>query len=133
MLWNLLKNKQNRGLFEIYRRLFIFRHKTDVLRNGQVTFFYENIDDRVLVYRRGEDILVLCHFSNKKRANYVIQDVSTQPNTSWIDILTNEYFTVNGRNTLILTLNSYDGRVLFRTNKRHFRFCYPLSILCSHE
>ncbi len=133
MHWNLLKNKRNRILFDMYRRLFAFRHKIDSLRNGEVNFFYENIDDRVLVYRRGQDIIVICYFSSQKRTNYIIEGIPTEPNTSWIDILTNEYFTINDHNTLILTLNSYDGRVLFRTNKRNYRFCYPLSILCFHD
>ncbi len=66
MHWNLLKTKRNRDLFDTFRRLFAFRHKTDSLQNGEVNFFYENIDDRVLGYRRGEDILVLCHFSSEK-------------------------------------------------------------------
>jgi hypothetical protein len=133
MLWNLLKNKRNRGLFDIFKCLFALRHRTDSLRNGEVHFFYENIDDRILVYRRGVDIIVLCHFSSQKRTNYVIEDVPTEPNTSWIDILTNQYFIVNDRNTLILTLNSYDARVLFRTNKRNYHLCYPLSILCYQD
>jgi len=76
---------------------------------------HENIDDRVLAYRRGEDILVIYHFSNKKRANYIIENMTSQSNTCWIDILTNQSFTVNGRNYLILTLQLYDGRILFRT------------------
>ncbi|CAF0747120.1 unnamed protein product [Adineta steineri] len=131
MHWNLLKNKRNRNLFNTFKYLFAFRHKTDNLRNGEIDFCYENTDDHVLVYRRGVNIIILCYFSNEKRLNYTIENISTKPNTIWIDILTNEYFIVNDRNTLVLTLNSYDGRILLQTNKHNFRFCLPVP--CFHD
>ena len=133
MHWNLLKDKRHRALFEIFKRLIAFRHNTDSLRNGATRFFYENTDDRVLGYRRDEDIIVVCHFSNRKRPNYIIDNMTSEPNTSWIDILTNQCFTVNDHNKLVLTLNSYDGRVLFRTNKRNCHFPIPLSFLCFRD
>lgn len=74
--WKLLKNDLNRDLFEFYKRLIDLRKKNPALHTGNVDFFHEDPDNKVLAYVRWNDegsrVVVVANFSDKHLADYKI-------------------------------------------------------------
>ncbi|CAF1005146.1 unnamed protein product [Adineta steineri] len=111
MEWSLLKNEQNKNLYNIFKRLIQFRHTIlNKEKYNKVNFIYTDINQRILAYTRSndtdnEDILIITNFSNQIKTDIEIKHILH--NGQWIDWLTNDIFTVNN-SMLKLDLKPFD-------------------------
>jgi 1,4-alpha-glucan branching enzyme len=109
MKWDLLKNERNRSLFDAWKRLIELRKTRGDVREKIANFIYEHHDNRVLVYTRSDELVIVTHFSDEEKNDYEINNFPQ--NGKWIDWLTNEEYQVDN-NTLKSKLKRFDGKVL---------------------
>jgi 1,4-alpha-glucan branching enzyme len=109
MQWDLLKNERNKSLVDTCRRLIELRKKRGEITEKNANFIYEHHDNRVLVYARSEELVVVTYFFTEEKKDYEINNFPQ--NGKWIDWLSNEEYQVDN-NTLKTTLRPFDGKVL---------------------
>ncbi len=109
MQWDLLKNERNRSLFDTCKRLIQLRKQRGELHEKIANFIYEHYDNRVLVYARSNELVVVTHFSGEEKNDYEMN--SFPQNGQWIDWLSNEEYQVDN-NTLKAKLKPFDGKIL---------------------
>lgn len=109
MQWDLLNNERNRSLFETCKRLIELRKQRSDMTEKNINFIYEHYDNRVLVYARSNELVIVTHFSNEERNDYEINNFPQ--NGKWIDWLTNEEYQVDN-NVLKTKLQPYSGKIL---------------------
>lgn len=109
MQWDLLNNERNRSLFDTCKRLIELRKQRGEMTEKVANFIYEHYDNRVLVYARSEELVIVTHFSAEERKDYEIDNFPQ--NGKWIDWLSNEEYQVDN-NTLKSNLLPYDGKIL---------------------
>ncbi|UJR09363.1 hypothetical protein I4U23_013607 [Adineta vaga] len=114
MQWSLLEQEPNKNLHQIFKRLIEFR-RTILNKNAydQTKFIYENVEQRLLAYKRSSDIVIVTNFSDQIKNGIEITENHT--NGRWIDWLTNETYTVKNC-TFKLNLQPFDGKVLLKQN-----------------
>jgi 1,4-alpha-glucan branching enzyme len=109
MQWDLLKNERNRSLFDTCKRLIELRKQRGEMTEKIANFIYEHHDNRVLVYARSQELVVVTHFFTEERKDYEINNFPQ--NGKWIDWLSNEEYQVDN-NTLKTNLRPFDGKIL---------------------
>ncbi len=109
MQWDLLQNDRNRSLFNTCKRLIEIRKIRGELTEKTANFIFEHYDNRVLVYARSDELVVVTHFSTEERNDYEIHNMPQ--NGKWIDWLSNEEYQVDN-NTLKTNLRPFDGKIL---------------------
>jgi 1,4-alpha-glucan branching enzyme len=109
MQWDLLKNERNRSLFDLCKRLIEIRKKHGEMTERMANFIYEHYDDRVLVYARSNELVVVTHFFTEEKKDYEIKNFPQ--NGKWVDWLSNEEYQVDN-NTLKTNLRPFDGKIL---------------------
>jgi 1,4-alpha-glucan branching enzyme len=109
MQWDLLKNERNRSLFDTCKRLIELRKKHGEITEKIANFIYEHHDNRVLVYARSQELVVVTHFSSEEKNDYEINNFPQ--NGKWNDWLSNEEYQVDN-NTFKTKLRPFDGKVL---------------------
>ncbi len=113
MQWDLLKNQRNRSLFDTCKKLIELRKNHGDLKEKLANFIYEHYDNRVLVYARSQELVVVTHFSNEEKPDYEINNFPQ--NGKWIERLSNEEYQVDN-NTLKTNLRPFDGKILILQN-----------------
>ncbi|RCJ30918.1 alpha-amylase [Nostoc minutum NIES-26] len=85
--WSLLAGELNHDLFEYYKKLIALRRQTPALQNGNIEFFYENADAKLLAFHRcyewGSSVVVVANFSDQNLNKYHIPNFPTA--NSWQD------------------------------------------------
>ncbi|CAF1376269.1 unnamed protein product [Adineta ricciae] len=109
MQWDLLNNERNRSLRETCKKLLNLRKQRAEMTEKTAIFIYEHYDNRVLVYARSNDLIIVTHFSDGEKNDYEIN--SFPQNGKWIDWLSNSEHQIEN-NTLKINLKPFDGKVL---------------------
>lgn len=111
--WSLLKNDENRSLFEFIKGLITLRKQTQALYTNNINFFYDALSSKVLAYVRWNDegsrVVVIANFSDQYLADYTVTNF---PQAGTWHEWTHDYdIEVNGNN-LTLDLPEYEAKVL---------------------
>ena len=109
MQWDLLKNERNRSLFELCKRLIELRKTREEVKEKIANFIYEHHDNRVFVYGRSEELVIVTHFSTEQKNDYEINNFPQ--NGKWTDWLSNEEYQVDNQISKT-NLKPFDGKVL---------------------
>ena len=109
MQWNLLENERNRSLFNTCKRLIEIRQQRGEFKEKTTNFIYEHHDNRLLVYARSDELVVVTHFAADGKNDYEINNFPQDG--KWIDWLSNEEYQVENK-TLKTNLKPFDGKIL---------------------
>jgi 1,4-alpha-glucan branching enzyme len=111
--WSLLANDQNRDLFEYYKKLIALRRQTPSLQNGNIEFFHENADTKLLAFHRcyewGSSVVVVANLSDQNLNKYHIPNFPTA--NSWQDWFTKDEVKLKG-NGIVTDLPAYTAKIL---------------------
>ncbi len=76
--WTLLSRDLNKNLYGYYKGLIALREHNHALYTGQIAFFHENPDSKVLAYIRwngeGSRVVVVANFSDQFLGGYSVPD-----------------------------------------------------------
>ncbi|CAF1455231.1 unnamed protein product [Adineta steineri] len=109
MQWDLLNNERNRSLVDTCKKLLLLRKQREDMKEKTANFIYEHHDNRILVYARSQELVIITHFSNEEKKDYEINNFPQ--NGKWIDWLSNEEYQIDN-NTLKTNLKPFDGKIL---------------------
>jgi 1,4-alpha-glucan branching enzyme len=111
--WQLLKNENNKNLWEYYKGLIQLRKTNHALYTANIDFFYENPESKVFAYTRwndeGSQIVVIANFSDNYLADYQIPHFPA--NGIWHE-WTGNYDLESVDDHLRLDLGEYEAKVL---------------------
>lgn len=110
--WKLLKNDSNQSLFQYYKGLIFLRETNHALSSGNIDFFHEDPDNKVLAYTRWNDqgsrIVVVVNFSDHYFAGYQVPNFPA--NGTWHE-WTSNYDIQSGDDNILLDLPEYEAKV----------------------
>jgi 1,4-alpha-glucan branching enzyme len=110
--WKLLKNDSNQSLFEHYKGLIFLRETNHALYSGNIDFFHEDPDNKVLAYTRWNDqgsrIVVVVNFSDNYFAGYQVSHFPA--NGTWHE-WTSNYDIQSGDDNIMIDLPEYEAKV----------------------
>ncbi|GAB4378368.1 MAG: alpha-amylase family glycosyl hydrolase [Elainellaceae cyanobacterium] len=110
--WSLLKNDDNRSLFEYYKGLIHLRKENPALYAENIDFFHEDPDSKVLAYCRwneeGSRIVVVVNFSDQFLAGYQVPNFPEDG--TWHE-WTGNYDIEAGDNKIMIDLPEYEAKV----------------------
>mgnify|MGYP005853490407 CR=1 FL=1 len=111
--WSLLKNDENRSLFEYYKSLIYLRKTNHALHTANIDFFHEDEEGQVLAYCRwneeGSRIVVIANFSDHFRAGYKVPNFPK--NGTWREWI-GDYDLESGDDNILIDLPEYEAKVL---------------------
>ncbi|ACK72073.1 alpha amylase catalytic region [Gloeothece citriformis PCC 7424] len=110
--WTLLKNDNNKGLFEYVKGLIHLRKDNHALYTTNIDFFHENPETKVLAYTRwneeGSRVVVVANFSDNFLAGYQVPNFPA--NGHWHEWTMN-YDLETSDDNLITDLGEYEAKV----------------------
>ncbi|PSB07242.1 alpha-amylase [filamentous cyanobacterium CCP2] len=111
--WSLLKNDENRSLFEYYKSLIYLRKTNHALHTANIDFFHEDEEGQVLAYCRwneeGSRVVVIANFSDHFRAGYKVPNFPK--NGTWREWI-GDYDLESGDDNILIDLPEYEAKVL---------------------
>ncbi len=110
--WKLLENESNQSLFQYYKGLIFLRETNHALYSGNIDFFHEDPDNKVLAYTRWNDqgsrIVVVLNFSDNYLGGYQVRHFPA--NGTWHE-WTNDYDIQSGDDNILIDLPEYEAKV----------------------
>ncbi len=110
--WTLLKNSENRNLFEYYRGLTMLRRNNPALYTENIEFIHENPEAKVLAYVRwnneGSRIVVVANFSDNFLGGYSVDHF---PGAGKWHEWTGNYDLAAGNDTIMTDLGPHEAKV----------------------
>ncbi|MFN6570878.1 alpha-amylase family glycosyl hydrolase [Dendronalium sp. ChiSLP03b] len=111
--WSLLAGELNHNLFEYYKKLIALRRQTPALQNGNIEFFYENADAKVLAFHRyyewGSSVVVVGNFSDQNLNKYHIPNFPTA--NSWQDWFADREVEIE-KDGILINLPAHTAKIL---------------------
>jgi len=110
--WSLLKNDRNSSLLGFYKGLISLRKSNPALKTDNITFFHENLHDKVFAYVRWNDegsrVIVVANFSDQAFFGYEISGIPEDG--TWHE-WTRDYDIEAENKQLIIDIGEYEAQV----------------------
>jgi len=109
--WSLVERDRNFDLLTHYRKLLALRRQFSALQNANIEFFHEDMDNKVLAYRRWDEescVVVVIQLAEGDFDHYQVNNIPQ--GYAWHDWLEDRYMELEN-DQLICQLRGYDARV----------------------
>jgi len=110
--WTLMKNGENRNLFEYYRGLTMLRRNNHALYTENIEFIHENPESKVCAYVRwnneGSRVVVVANFSDNFLGGYCVDHF---PGAGQWHEWTGNYDLAAGNDTIMTDLGPHEAKV----------------------
>ena len=115
--WLLLEKPLNRDLFDHYKKLIALRKQNSALSSGNIDFFHEDPEAKVLVYTRWNDkkerVIVVANFSDQALPQYHIPNFPLSGWREWISATQVEAT----NQEMVINLPEYEAKIFVETKK----------------
>ncbi len=115
--WHLVEQEFNQNLLRHYQQMTALRKKVPALQTGNIDFFYEHFENKILAYGRWNDqgsrLVVVANFSDQEFADYEIPEFPADGH--WYEWLSGQTVAVSDR-CLKTNLAPYSAKIFIHEN-----------------